>query len=376
MRKTITGNSVVQYPFDAQSDPFFCALSSALVPVLGYNEKTPFYCAPHGRYCVECGGCRKNAMQRHQLMLYHCLFTASGAAFGFNYPEDDSVQAEFLTYGKTGWRWDDDFIGYIMGLCGLAYRRLSPEDGRTEILSAIKESIDSGYPVPARLGGSCQFGIGTAWSVITGYDGEKLLGIDSEAHYLSDFAEYDHESGLFLADDWYSHFIDAIIVTGKEEKKYGIRDVLLKISGVLSGTARSELKKEIYRLIDSADKTQADENAEILCAIAGFPAEARWHAAEAFCSRDNFLSSLIGDDELEQALKTVFFERYIRDNTGETHGLCWKIWSLLGGPGKSDKAGEKLMAKETKSELRALWNRIFENDDAVLNCINELIGKL
>ena len=375
----IPGNLIVQYPFDAQSDSFFCALSSMLVPALGYDENTPFYCAPHSRYCVECGGCRKNAMQRHHLMLYHCMLTASGVAFCFDYPEDDSVDAACHTYPGVkfpGWRWDDEFIGFIMGLCSLGYRRFAPEDGKAEILAAIKASVDAGYPVAARLGGKYQFGSDTAWSVITGYEDDALIGIDSKDHYLTRFADYEKYSGFFALEDWYPHFIDAVVITGKEERKYGIKDVLTKISGVLSSETRAAVKNEIYRLIESADDISADKNAEILCAITGFPAEARWHAAEAFCSRDNFLSALSEDDGLKAELRKIFFERYIRDNSGETHGLCWKIWSLLGGAAKSDDAGQRLLKAENKAELKALWEKIFENDDAVLDCVNELIGKI
>ena len=48
---------IVQYPFDAQSDSFFCALSSALLPALGYTENTPYFCAPKGQFCLQCGAC-------------------------------------------------------------------------------------------------------------------------------------------------------------------------------------------------------------------------------------------------------------------------------------------------------------------------------
>ena len=44
---------IVQYPFDAQSDSFFCALSSALLPALGYTENTPYFCAPKGQFCLQ-----------------------------------------------------------------------------------------------------------------------------------------------------------------------------------------------------------------------------------------------------------------------------------------------------------------------------------
>ena len=65
---------IVQYPVDAQSNSFFCALASALLPALGYAEDTPYFCAPKGRRCVSCGECgEKTALQKHHLALYHAL---------------------------------------------------------------------------------------------------------------------------------------------------------------------------------------------------------------------------------------------------------------------------------------------------------------
>lgn len=363
---------VVQYPFDAQTDSFFCAISSALLPALGYDENTPFYCAPHGRYCTECGGCRKNAMQRHHLMLYHCLLAATGVAFGFDYPEDDTVRQHSMPGAVQGWRWSDDFVGFIMGLCGLDYLRISSSDDKSSAMLEIKRAIDAGYPVPARFGVKSQFGEDTAWSVITGYDGDKLLGLDSKSHYLSGAAEYDGD--LFMLGDLGTRLSDAVIITGVKEKRYGMRQVLEKISGVLSAPAREEFKKEVNELIDASDESNAEKNAELLCAITGVPAEARWHAAEAFCSKDNFLTSLSEGETLQRGLSKVFFERYIKDNNDETHGLCWKLWSLLGGPNKSADAGARLLRPETKSHLKRMWAKIFENDEAVLAEIKELLA--
>lgn len=36
----------VRFPIGAESNSFFAALASALLPVLGYTENTPYYCPP------------------------------------------------------------------------------------------------------------------------------------------------------------------------------------------------------------------------------------------------------------------------------------------------------------------------------------------
>lgn len=83
---------IVQYPFDAQSDSFFCALASALLPALGYTENTPYFCAPKGQFCLQCGACGdRTTLQKHHLSIYHALLAASGVAFCFDYPQDDGV---------------------------------------------------------------------------------------------------------------------------------------------------------------------------------------------------------------------------------------------------------------------------------------------
>ena len=108
---------IVQYPVDAQSNSFFCALASALLPALGYAEDTPYFCAPKGRRCVSCGECgEKTALQKHHLALYHALLAASGVAFGFSYPEDDTVEEHSFPGVEKGWRWPDAFVDFFVDI--------------------------------------------------------------------------------------------------------------------------------------------------------------------------------------------------------------------------------------------------------------------
>lgn len=371
--KRISG--IVNYPFDAQTDSFFCAISSALLPVLGYTEEIPFWCVEKGRQCVHCGSCRKTNLQNHGLMLYHCLLSATGTAFCFDYPEDDEVSGHTLPGVDSGWRWEDGFIGDIMDLCGVTWRRLNPAEGKESILEAIKDSIDRGCPVPIRLVGRFAFGPDTAWSLVTGYDGDKLTGIDSYQHYLSEYAGYDGEE--FILEDWYPHYLDALVMTGTKAPAVSFQAVLERIIRTLSNPSRENFRKEVFHLIDDAEERNAKFHAETLCLMAGVPIEARWHAAEAFCSQDNLLYRLHGDASMGERLARLFFSSYIEDGKDGTHSVCWKIWSLLDcgpetGYAAGPEGGRRLLDPHSREELKRLWQIVFDNDLAVLNGLREI----
>ncbi len=365
MAKIIPG--AVQYPFDAQSDPFFCAVSTALLPALGITEDTPYWCAPNEKYCDHCGGCTKTTLQKHHLMLYHTLLAATGVAFGFDYPEDDEVGEHSLPDVENGWRWPDAFVDSIMALAGLHWKRVRLGAPRDEIAAAVQGSIDAGYPVCARLGGGSPFGRDTAWQVITGYEDGAFLGLDSASHTLSDAAVY--RDDLFVLQNWYDRFVDAIVITGRRERTVTLDDVLRRIVETLSHPSHDRLEARIDAVIDTATPDNAFERAAMLGGITGMPIEARWHAAEAFCPRATLLTALTDDDALRGKLGNLFFDRYIRDHNNETHGVCWKIWGELGigpstGYGPAPDAGARLL--EHKEELKRLFKLVFDNDRAVL----------
>ena len=371
---------IVQYPVDAQSNSFFCALASALLPALGYAEDTPYFCAPKGRRCVSCGECgEKTALQKHHLALYHALLAASGVAFGFSYPEDDTVEEHSLPGVEKGWRWPDAFVDFLMGVAGLSWRRLRREEGAQAVCASVCGALEAGFPVPVRLGGEGPYGPDTAWQVAIGYEGGALLGLDSYAHTLQNSSARYAADGSFVLEDWPERLLDAIVITGRAPLRATYGEVLARAAAVLDNPANGRLEREILRRIEAVPPETAQDTACMLIGIASVPIEARWHAAEAFCTRENLLWRLEGSEAVKRELGEALFARYIRNNSGETHGVCWKIWGLLGvgvetGFGPAADSGERLLQKSVQRELKALFSAVFQNDREVLAAFMRALG--
>lgn len=156
----------VAFPVDAESDNFTAALASALVIVQGYTEETPYWCVRNRRYCNHCSSCGDNLLERHQLSIYHCLLTASTLAFGFDYPWDDSVDPHSLPGFRRGWRWDDDYVNTLARFAGFSYLRYDGTNVQEEVLSAMKSSLDIGFPTLLRLENEMK------WILAVGYDAD------------------------------------------------------------------------------------------------------------------------------------------------------------------------------------------------------------
>lgn len=155
-------------------------------------------------------------------MLYHCLLTATTIAFGFEYPWDDMEHS--LPGFRNGWRWDDDYLEYVMGFAGVTWKRLDRSAEKQDILGAIAEAIDNGLPVLARLGGEFD------WQLITGYEGETLLGLDSHMKTLESHGVSYRKEGIFAADSWYETLRDAVILTGRCQRRVTYGEILEKSS--------------------------------------------------------------------------------------------------------------------------------------------------
>ena len=353
-------DNILTYPQGAESDPFFAALTTALLPILGYDEDTEYYCSPKGRYCTLCGECGRSRLKSNHEMLYHALFAASGAAFCFGAPEDDDCESRTYPGALSGWRWDDEFVDRLARVCGVSYCRRRGDD--VDVGELIANSLSQGYPVLARLGasGNCAFGDDAAWCVVTGCDGDTLRGTDSCFRYLSAFAKYADSKADSIADNiadskadsiadsiadstvvseadseadsetdsktdseadsefilhgWRERLNDAIIFTGRSEPNASFREILRQIIKVLRCGAREDYRREVFGLIDGASGEGAQMAAFILTAMIGYPIEARWHAAEAFCSKDNILVNLSDDEQLKTKLADLMFSRYIKND--------------------------------------------------------------
>lgn len=350
----------VPFPADAESDSFTGALASALVIAKGYTGETPYWCTRNRRYCVHCGPCGDDLLERHQTSIYHCLLTASTLAFGFDYPWDDTVEPHTLPGFHRGWRWDGGFVDGLARFAGFAYSRF---DGTApgEALSCIKSSIDAGLPSLLRLGE------GPEWLMAAGYDGDTIYALGSRLGPLP--------------DGWQSGLSDAVVITGVREPEMSYRELLERIAAALSYSEHEALEGVIMDALSSVTEENAMDTAGMLCGIDGVLVEARWHAGEAFAGEGNLLWGICPDIETHRRLGEVFFDRYIKEGNDETHGIGWRIWEALGvgpetGYGITPKSAELVLREGTREALRRLFARVFENDRAVCAEVRACLEKM
>ena len=81
---------------------------------------------------------------------------------------------------------------------------------------------------------------------------------------------------------------------------------------------------------------------------------------------------------MKSKLSDLFFRKYIADNHDETHGVCWKIWGLLGvGPETeyriTPESAGRLLNHETRSEIKRLFQIVFDNDSIILAELNRIL---
>ncbi len=340
----------VPFPIDAESDNFTAALSSALVITKGYTEDTPYWCVPNRRYCIHCSPCGDNLPERHQTSIYHCLLTASTLAFGFDYPWDDSVNPHTLPGFSNRWRWDDGFINALARFAGFSYLRFDGTSTQEEVLFAMKNSMDNGFPTLLRLENEME------WILAVGYDENTIFGLDSKSHALP--------------DNWHSVMRDAIVITGSTAPEMSYKELLERIASAMSYDVHTELESMIMNALDNVTVENAMDTAGMMNAINGVLVEARWHAEEAFCGEDNLLFNICENKEIHGRLRDTFFARYTMDGNNETHGIGWKIWGVIGvgpktGYNITPQSADLILQKETQETLKRLFAQVFENDRAV-----------
>lgn len=381
MKKQLT---VHPFPYDAESDGFIAALSSAVCAAKKYTDDTPFWCTPNGCYCQKCGGCDGQSLGKTQLSVYHCLITASGLAFGFDYPEDDSVGAHTIPDTPVGWRWDNDFLADIMDFAGLSFIRCKNKTV-AEIREIVKDSIDAGYPAMAANYSAYpdEMAWASCWKIVSGYtdDGITVMNYGGE---VSDEADGSYE--------------DVIVINGEADRaddaacRQAYFDILKRIYAVLSDPSHDALENEIMSDLSNVTPENAVMLSHKLMGINGVPIEARWHAAEAFTSKGNLLYSLVNSSPADSAesdevkdvaekMADLLFKRYFAEGNNETHGICWKIWACLNvGPRTqylpTEESFKLIQQPDVQSELKRLFKIVFHNDRAVADGIMEILNAL
>ncbi len=341
------------FPIGAESNGFIAALSSAAITCLGND--------PDIKYCD------RDCLDKHQEMMYHTLLTASGLAFTFDYPEDDSVDGHTMPNTPIGWRWDDSFIAELMDFIGLSYKRYRNKSTE-EMREVIKDTIDCGYVALVANHGQWhdEMEWSYCWRVVFGYTNDGIYTMCHGGEILSEIQ---------------SSYEDWIVITGLTERKQSYCDILRKIYNILTDPSHDALEQVIDSELSSVTPENAVQLAYMMMGINGVPIESRWHSAEAFCASNNLLTSLIDDPVVKDKLKNLFFARYIKDNNNETHGICWKIWGELNvGPHTGYMPTEESFAliqkPEVQNELKRLYKIVFDNDRAVAAGIGDILSEV
>ena len=159
------------------------------------------------------------------------------------------------------------------------------------------------------------------------------------------------------------------------------KELLERIASALSYDEHTALESVIMDVLDHVTMENAMDTAGMMCGIISVPIEARWHAAEAFIGAENLLCDICTNKEIHNRLSDVFFARYTKDGNDETHGIGWKIWSVLGvGPETgyeiTPKSAVLILQKETQETLKRLYAKVFENDRAVCAEIQTCLEQL
>ncbi len=381
MKKLLT---IHPFPHDAESDGFIAALSSVVCAAKKYTDDTPYWCTPRDCYCQKCGGCAGQSLGKAQLSVYHCLITMSGLAFGFDYPEDDSVDAHTFPNTPVGWRWDNDFLANIMDFAGLSFIRCKNKTV-ADICEIVKDSIDAGYPAMAANYSVYpdEMAWASCWKIISGYtdDGITVMNYGGE-----------------MTDETDGVYEDVIVITGEVNRaddaacKRAYFDMLKRIHAVLSDSSHDALENEIMSDLSNVTPENAVMLSYKLMGINGVPIEARWHAAEAFMSKDNLLYSLVNSSSSDSAdsnelkavaekLSDLFYQRYFAEGNNETHGIGWKIWACLHvGPQTgylpTEESFKLIQQPDVQSEMKRLFKIVFDNDRAVADGIMEILNAI
>ena len=352
---------LVPFPVDAESDSFTAALSSALVIARGYTDETPYWCTQNRRRCIHCSPCGEHLLERHQLSFYHCLLTASTLAFGFDYPWDDSVEPHSLPGFTGGWRWDDGFVNGLARFAGFSYLRFDGTSAQDEVLSAMKSSLDSGFPTLLRLEKEME------WVLAAGCDADTVYVLDSKFYALP--------------DQWYSTLRDAIVNTGNTAPGMSYKELLERIAAALSYKEHTALEGVIMDTLGHVTAENAMDTAGMMCGINSVLIEARWHAGEAFAGAENLLCDIVTNKEIHSRLRDIFEARYTKEGNEETHGIGWKIWDAIGvgpktGYNITRQSAELILQRDTQERLKRLFAKVFENDRIVCGEVRECIGQI
>lgn len=304
-----------------------------------------------GATCDRCGNCGRTpvAMQERYFFLFDTMCGRSALRCRFDgtptVMERLVCETDFYDAGT------DDTVNFLFGFAGYAYRRLTEA---AAFPGAVAASIDAGRPVLAKV----REGEGR-FRVVTGYDGDALLGPDYAG------AQRPPER-----PPMYDEIVALYVVGEKEPPRYGLRDGLERIKMVMEANAAEDVwgvyreKMGLYTK-DSLRSVGIEERQARLARVA----ETMWHTfnchnfAEVFRQRHY------------PPLQNPAFDALCHEIGGPCYGYTHDLaWALIGLAERADWTRHHAIYFGEMAELTLC--QINRNDMRVLAIVKEMLAIL
>ena len=315
--------------------------------------------------CNSCGNCstKPQSLQERYFFLFDTMCGRSSLRCRF---DGTPTEVENLV-NTSGWNDDGgsaDNIDFLFGFTGYSYHTITDADVfQTEIMT----SICNNRPVIAKLKENA-----VPFAVIIGIDEDKIVCPDFKCAQKSPdpAVTYDSIETLYLIDD-------------KSAPKYSLMDGLKRIESVMDYCLRANLWDEYMKKIGTyGPDSLGEDKPEGRKARMKRLADTMWYTFNCHNFAEVFRTYLgnrpmaylydavgdvkrLGNPAFCETIKTISW-RY-----GYTHDLAWSLIGL----------DECINWNDWKSHyygdmLEVIIDKLKENDEAVLNCIREMIQGL
>ena len=330
-----------------------------------FTIKTTFCNEWENGQCDSCGNCKTkpHAVQERFFFLFDTMCGRS--ALRNHFDGTHSRAGRMIHYGETSDGVTDNNVEFLFGFAGYDYRTVLDKASYNE---EITTSIAEKKPVIAKLKSNSN----VSCAVISGIDGDRLIFPDFRA------AQKAPDPNTTYND------IDALFIIGNKcEPKYKLIDGLKRIEHVMSLNLNENIWDEYCKKIgtygpDSLGEDNPEGRERRMNRLAG----EMWHTfnchnfAEVFrqylpgsANKDVYDSvnnvNRLASPEISEEINTISW-RY-----GYTHDLAWSVIGL----------DECINWEDWKSHyygdmLEVIILKFKENDEAVLECIKNIIRKL
>ena len=367
MKKKI--DNVIEVPCGGETVKFTSCLVSMLMRAKGIvDEEQDFYCNGQNGPCIRCGKCEDLVpLKRLHNEIYNLFTIVSGYGFlQIDLSDDEHMKESWDYTSQLLLREFDDYFDFTMNFAGYDYEKLQTSTGRQVIFNRIKESIDENVPVLVQLKRKLQ------WILVTGYDEDKILGLDgSQSYWGMSPAEPDsYENGLFIMSGWYEKLSSVYILGEKKEPTKDIRDVMTRGKKIMQAMKNKKYYQNsvAYMRDESNFKNLSDER---WLSIRDRVAKWIGHPIDIRAMTGSAMNPLKNDDAFSKNEAIALHK---------IHGLCWTVhdvlwiaWFAIGEYKGGDKLGwaKGLQNPVIRNTVADCMDFVCRHDDMMLSALKD-----